>query len=168
MPSAKVLESKQKLVAEVTEKVKNSAAGVVVDYTGITVANDTELRKELREAGVEYTVIKNTLTKRVFEASGYEFGDIFNGMTALAVSEKDPLAPAKIISKYADKIETFNIKAGYMDGKTLSVDEVVALSKVPSKEELLAKLLGSIQSPLYGFARAIQAICDKQNEEQTA
>lgn len=168
MPSAKVLESKQKLVADMTEKVKNSAAGVVVDYTGITVANDTALRKELREAGVEYTVIKNTLSKRIFEASGYDLGNIFDGMTALAVSENDPLAAAKIISKYADKIETFNIKAGYMDGKSLSSDEVVALSKIPSKEELIAKLLGSLQSPLYGFARAIQAVCDKKNEEQSA
>ena len=96
MPSAKVLESKQKLVADMTEKVKNSAAGVVVDYTGITVANDTALRKELREAGVEYTVIKNTLSKRIFEASGYDLGNIFDGMTALAVSENDPLAAAKI------------------------------------------------------------------------
>lgn len=168
MPSAKVLESKQKVVEELTEKVKNSAAGVVVDYTGIKVAEDTALRKELREAGVEYTVIKNTLLKRIFENAGYDLGDVYNGMTAVAISEKDPLAPAKVLSKYAEKVETFNVKVGYMDGKSLSVDEVTALSKVPSKEELLAKLIGSLQGPLYGFARAIQAVADKKNEEQSA
>lgn len=168
MPSAKVLESKQQVVAAMTEKVKNSAAGVIVDYTGITVADDTALRKELREAGVEYKVIKNTLLKRIFEESGYTFDGIYGGMTALAVSATDPLAAEKIVAKYAEKVETFNIKAGYMDGKVLSVDEVVALSKVPAKEELLAKFLGSIQSPLYGFARAIQAVVDKKNEEQSA
>ncbi len=167
MPSAKVLECKQKMVADMTDKVKSSAAGVVVDYTGITVADDTALRKELREAGVEYTVIKNTLSKRVFENAGYDLGNIFEGMTALAISGKDPLAAAKVICKFADKIETFNVKAGYMDGAALSKDEVVALSKVPSKEELLSKLLGSLQSPLYGFARAIQAVVDK-DAEQTA
>lgn len=168
MPSAKVLESKQQMVATLTEKVKNSKAGVIVDYTGITVANDTALRKELREAGVEYTVVKNTLLKRIFNGAEIDVGDVFDGMTAIAISENDPLAAAKVICKYTEKVETFKVKAGYMDAASLTADEVTELSKTPSKEELLAKFLGSIQSPISGFARAIQAIVDKKNEEQTA
>lgn len=165
MPSNAILEQKKQIVADLAEQIKTSASGVVVNYQGITVENDTKLRKALREAGVKYVVMKNTLTGRACEMCGY--GDIkqyLNGMTAIAISQDEPIAPAKILKEYADKIESFNILAGYVDGEVLGADGVNNLASIPSKEVLIAKLLGSIKSPLYNFAYAIQAIIDKDSE----
>ncbi len=165
MPSNAILEQKKQIVADLAEQIKTSASGVVVNYQGITVENDTKLRKALREAGVKYVVMKNTLTGRACEMCGY--GDIkqyLNGMTAIAISQDDPIAPAKILKEYADKIESFNILAGYVDGEVLGADGVNNLASIPSKEVLIAKLLGSIKSPLYNFAYAIQAIIDTDSE----
>lgn len=162
MPSNAILEQKKQIVADLAEQIKTSASGVVVNYQGITVENDTKLRKALREAGVKYVVMKNTLTGRACDMCGY--GDIkqyLNGMTAIAISQDDPIAPAKILKEYADKIESFNILAGYVDGEVLGADGVNSLAEIPSKEVLIAKLLGSIKSPLYNFAYAIQAVIDK-------
>ena len=108
MPSASVLESKKKIVSDLTERMKNAVAGVIVSYQGITVENDTALRAELRKAGVEYSVIKNTLTKRACEAVGFDaLTGTLEGMTAVATCDSDPVAAAKILKKYADKVESF-------------------------------------------------------------
>ncbi len=169
MPSAQIVEKKQQIVNELSEKLKNAQACVIVDYTGITVENDTALRKELTAAGVSYSVIKNTLIRRACDNSGYEsLKDVLEGMTAVATSDTDPVAAAKIISKYAEKIETFEIKAGFVDGKILDKDGVDQLAKLPSKEVLIGKVLGSLQSSLYSLAYVLQAYVDKQNEAENA
>ena len=165
MPSAKVLESKKQIVAELTEKLQGAASGVIVNYSGITVENDTKMRAELRKAGVEYAVIKNTMTKRACENVGYgELASALEGMTAIAISKDDAVAPAKILKEYADKIDSFELKAGFVEGKVLDQAGVLELANIPSKEILVGKLLGSIQSPLYGLACALQAIIDKNGE----
>ena len=165
MPSKSILEQKQAVVAELAELLKNSPAGVLVNYQGITVDADTKLRKALRESGVKYMVMKNSLTGRACDEVG--LGDMkqyLNGMTAIAISESDPIAPAKVIKEYAEKIESFEILAGYLDGAVVTKDTVMSLADIPSKEVLLAKFMGSIKSPLYGFAYALQAIIDKNGE----
>ena len=165
MPSNVILEQKQKAVAELAEQIKNSVSGVLVNYQGITVEDDTAMRKALREAGVSYKVVKNTMTGRACDMVGYgEMKQYLNGMTAIAISDNDAVAPAKVLKKYADKVESFKILAGYLDGAVIDEATVNALADIPSKETLIAKFLGSIQSPVYGFAYAIQAIIDKQEE----
>ena len=162
MPSNSILVQKQAIVADLAEQLKNSPAGVVVNYQGITVDADTKMRKALREAGVKYTVMKNSLTGRACEEVG--LGDMkqyLSGMTAIAIAGDDAIAPAKILKEYASKIESFEILAGYLDGVVVDKATVETLADIPSKEVLIAKLLGSIKSPLYGFAYAIQAIVDK-------
>ena len=169
MPSAQVVERKQQIVNDLSDKFKNAQACVIVNYAGITVENDTALRKELTAAGVKYSVIKNTLIKRACEQTGYsELAGVLEGMTAVATSDTDPVAAAKILSKYAEKIDTFEIKAGFVDGKILDKDGVDQLAKLPSKEVLIGKVLGSLQSSLYGLAYVLQAYVDKQNETENA
>ena len=165
MPSKKILEQKQQAVAELTELIKASVAGVLVNYQGIKVEDDTKMRKALREAGVKYMVVKNSLTGRACENAGFgALKEHLNGMTAIAISENDPIVAAKVLKEYADKVESFQILSGYVDGELLDAAGVNALAEVPSKEILIAKFLGSIRSPLYGFAYAIQAVIDKNNE----
>ena len=167
MPSNSILAQKQAIVADLAEQIKNSTAGVIVNYQGITVDSDTAMRKELREAGVKYVVMKNTMTGRACDLVGYgELKQHLNGMTAIAISNDDPIAAAKVLKSYADKIESFNILGGYVDGSVIDAATVGELADIPSKEILIAKLLGSIQSPLYKFAYAIKAICDKENGEE--
>ena len=169
MPSKSILEQKQAVVADLAEMLKNSPAGVLVNYQGITVDADTKLRKALRESGVKYMVVKNYLTGRACDEVG--LGDMkqyLSGMTAIAISENDPIAPAKVIKEYAEKVESFEILAGYLDGAVVTKDTVMSLADIPSKEVLIAKLLGSIKSPLYGFAYALQAIIDKDGEAAPA
>ena len=169
MPSKIILEQKQAVVADLVEKLKNSPAGVVVNYQGITVEDDTAMRKALREAGVKYMVMKNSLTGRACEEVGYgELKQYLEGLTAIAISESDPIAPAKILKEYAEKVESFKILAGYVDGAVVDEKTVIALADIPSKETLIAKFLGSIKSPLYGFAYALQAIIDKNGEAAPA
>ncbi len=162
MPSQKILESKQEFVRNLAEKMRGSVAGVLVKYEGITVENDTKLRAALRAAGVDYCVMKNSLTGRACDEVGY--GDLKQylvGMTALALSANDPVAPAKIMKEYADKIESFEIKAGFVDGGLLDAQGVNELASIPSKEQLIVKMLGSLMSPLYGLAYVLQAKIDK-------
>ena len=170
MPSNSILEQKKQIVADLAESIKNSAAGVLVNYQGITVENDTKMRKALREAGVKYVVMKNSLTGRACDETGMgEMKNNLTGMTALAFSTPDdPIAPAKVIKEYADKIESFKIVAGYLDGKVVDAATIEALADIPSKEVLIAKLLGSIRSPLYNFAYALQAVIDKGGEAAPA
>ena len=166
MPSAKILAKKQNDVAVLTEKIKNATAGVLVNYQGITVEDDTKMRAEMRAAGVDYKVYKNSLTGRACEAAGYaDMKQYLEGMTAFAISENDPVAAAKILKKYADKVETFEIKAGFIDNGVIDAAAVNALADIPSMEGLICKMLGSLQSPLYKLAYALQAIIDKSGEE---
>ena len=165
MASKTILEQKQAIVADLAEKIKASPAGVVVNYQGITVDADTKMRKALREAGVSYMVMKNSLTGRACESVG--LGDMkqyLEGMTAIAIAGEDPVAPAKVLKEYAEKIESFEILAGYLDGQVVDKDTVNKLADIPSKEVLVAKLLGSIKSPLYGLAYALQAVVDRDGE----
>ncbi len=167
MPSNTILAQKQQIVADLAEQLKASSAGVLVNYQGITVDDDTKMRKALREAGVKYMVVKNSLTGRACEEAG--FGDMkqyLSGMTPIAIGSDDPVAPAKVLKEYAEKVESFSILAGYLDGKVIDVKTVEALADIPSKEVLIAKFLGSIKSPLYGFAYALQAVIDKNNEAE--
>ena len=169
MPSNSILAQKQAIVADLAEQLKNSPAGVVVNYQGITVDADTKMRKALREAGVKYMVMKNSLTGRACDEVG--LGDMkqyLSGMTAIAIGTTDPVAPAKVLKEYAEKIESFQILAGYLDGAVVDVDTVNRLADIPSKEVLIAKLLGSIKSPLYGLAYALQAVVDRDGEAAPA
>ena len=168
MPSNAVLEAKKAKVEKLTEIIKNSVSGVLVDYKGITVEEDTKLRKELREAGVHYFVEKNTMLLRAFKECGIEgFEEALNGTTALAVSSDDQTAPARILGKFAEKAgdEKFNLKAGYVEGEVYDQAGVIALSKIPSKDTLLAQLVGSLQGPMQKLAAAIKAVADKKSEE---
>ena len=165
MPSKAILEQKQQVVADLAEQIKNSVAGVLVQYQGITVEDDTKMRKALREAGVSYMVHKNTLTGRACDIAGFDdIKPYLNGMTAIAVSEKDEISAAKILKQYDDKIESFKILAGYIDGNVVDAETVLKLADIPSREVLIGKFLGSIKSPVYKFAYALQAIVDKDGE----
>lgn len=172
MPNAKVLEQKQQIVAELVEKINASVTGVVVDYKGITVADDTALRKELRENGVDYFVVKNTLLARAVEGTDLaDIKSVLEGTTAIALSKEDYTAAARIICKFADSHENYNVKSGFLDGKVVDVETINALAKLPSREVLLATVLGAFQAPIAAFARAVQAIVDKDGapaEEETA
>ena len=169
MPSKSILEQKQAIVADLAEQIKNSPAGVVVNYQGITVEDDTKMRKALREAGVNYMVMKNSLTGRACDEVGLsEMKQYLTGMTAIAIASDNAVAPAKVLKEYAEKIESFQILAGYLDGKVVDVEVVKQLADIPSKEVLIAKLLGSIKSPLYGLAYALQAVVDKDGEAAPA
>ena len=170
MPSEKVLESKKAKVEQLTELLKGSVSGVIVDYKGITVDEDTQLRKELREAGVKYFVEKNTMLKRAFDNIGMEgFDEVLNGTTAIALSADDQTAPARILGKFAEKDENkFNLKAGFVEGVVYDEAGVQKLSKIPSKDVLLAQLVGSLQGPIQKLAATIQALADKKNEEEAA
>ena len=169
MPSKSILAQKQQAVAELAEQLKASTAGVLVNYQGITVDDDTKMRKALREAGVKYMVMKNSLTGRACDEVG--LGDMkqyLTGMTAIAIGTTDPIAPAKVLKEYAEKVESFQILAGYLDGAVVDATTVNTLADIPSKEVLIAKLLGSIKSPLYGLAYALQAVVDKNGEAAPA
>ena len=165
MPSNSVLEQKKAIVANLVEKLKKAQSGVIVQYQGITVEDDTKMRAAFRKAGVDYMVIKNTLIGRACDEVGYgAMKDKLNGMSAIAVSYQDPVAPAKIAKEYANKVETFEIKCGFIDNEVVDASSVIELADIPSKEVLLARFLGSIQGPISGLARALQAVIDKGGE----
>lgn len=169
MPSQKILEQKQEIVKTLAEKMRNAASGVLVKYEGITVEEDTKLRAALRAAGVEYSVMKNSLTGRACEDAGFaDMKQYLTGMTAIAISEKDAVAPAKIMKEYADKVASFEIKAGFVDGAVVDASVVMALASIPSKEQLIAKMLGSLTAPMQKFACALQAIIDKGEQAPAA
>ena len=166
MPSVAVLEKKKQMVADLSERIKNSCAGVVVDYKGINVADDTKLRRELREAGVEYTVIKNSILERAAKDAGLEGLDaVLEGTTAIATSNDDYVASARILQKYADSHDNFSLKSGYLDGEIIPMEKLIALAKLPSREVLLATVCNVFNAPIAAFARAVQAIVDKGGVE---
>ena len=169
MPSKNILEQKQQIVESLAAKLRDAKSGVLVKYEGITVADDTALRATLRKAGVEYTVMKNTLTGKACEIAGYgDMKQYLSGMTAIAIGTDDPIAPAKIMKTFADKLDRFEIKAGFVDGGILDKAGVEALAEIPSKEVLIAKMMGSLMSPLYGLAYVLQAKIDKENGGEEA
>ena len=165
MPNASVLEKKQQQVAELAAKIAGSVTGVIVDYKGITVTEDTVLRKELREAGVEYFVVKNTILGRAIEGTSVEgMKDVLEGTTAIALSSEDYTAAARILSKFAESHENFKVKSGFLDGEVVDTATIDALAKLPTKEVLLATVCNAFQAPIAAFARAVQAIVDKNGE----
>ena len=166
MPNAKVLSEKQAIVAALVEDLKAANSGVLVDYKGITVAEDTALRHELRENGVEYAVVKNTLLRRALDDVDLgELDGVLNGTTSMAISKEDPIAPMRIVNKYAKQMgDRFNIKAGFMDGKVLPLDDVFALAELPSKDALLGQVLGMMLAPITSLAIVIKAIAEKDGQ----
>jgi len=155
MPNAKVLEEKKGIVSELAKKLSGATSGVLVDYKGISVADDTKLRAELRKAGVDYSVVKNTLTLLAAREAGLpELEPVLNGTTALAVSS-DPVAPAKILSEYAKKHDNFKIKAGFVEGKVIGVANVTELAVLPPREVLIARVLGGFNAPITGLVNVL-------------
>lgn len=176
MPSEKVLQQKKEIVGELTEKIKAAKTMVLADYRGLTVEQDTELRNALRKAGIEYRVVKNTLTRFAMKENGLDGVDTFlNGPTALAMSDTDPVAPAKVMAEYSKKFEKLEIKVGVVEGKVIDVNGVKALADLPPREVLIAKVLGGFNAPISGFVNvlngnmrglvvALNAIAEKKAE----
>ena len=153
MPNAKVLEAKKATVSALSEQIKGASAGVFVDYKGITVA-----RTQFREAGVDYTVVKNTLTRLACLDNGYDFDEVLNGTTAFAVSTGDPIAPARIVSQFAKKNKILTIKGGFVEGKMVSVNELNAFGELTSKNDLVAQVLGTMLAPISSLAFVLDQI----------
>ncbi len=150
------LEEKKQLVEEIKSKISNAGSVVIVDYKGLTVFEDTELRKTLREANVEYRVLKNRLVQKAFNELGYtDFDEALNGPTAVAFANGDPVAPAKILLESADKYKKMTVKCGMIEGSYINVDGVKELATLPPKEVLVAKLLGTLEAPISGLARVL-------------
>ena len=160
MPNAKVLESKKAVVDALTSKVKEASSVVFVDYKGITVAQDTELRKQFREAGVDYAVVKNTLTNFAAKNAGYDFSEVLNGTTAMASTTVDPIAPARIVCEFAkkNKLKTLAIKGGVVEGSVLSADQLNGFGELPSKNALVASVLGTFLAPISSLAFVLDQI----------
>ncbi|WP_242224040.1 50S ribosomal protein L10 [Bacillus cereus group sp. BfR-BA-01380] len=164
----KAIEAKQHVVTEIAGKLSESKSTIVVDYRGLTVSEVTELRKALREAGVEFKVYKNSLTRRAAEAAELtELNEYLTGPNAIAFSNEDVVAPAKVLNDFAKNHEALEIKAGVIEGKLVTVDEVKAIATLPSREGLLSMLLSVLQAPIRNLALAAKAVAD-QKEEQGA
>ena len=167
MPSAKILSEKQAYVADLKAKFESAVSGCVVAYGGINVENDTKLRKELREAGVDYMVVKNTMLRLAVKGTSLEsLAESFKGDTAIAISKEDPIAAARILNKFAeaDKSKSFTIKGGYMDGKVMELSEVQALANIPALPILQAQVLGTMLAPITGLAVVLKQIAEKDGE----
>ena len=164
MPNAKVLSEKQAIVEALAERIQKAGSGILIDYKGITVAEDTELRTQLRQGGVEYTVVKNTLTRKALDKLGMDQLDhVLNGTTSLATAEKDPIAPFRIINDYSKKLgERFNVKAAFLEGKVLSEDEITELSTLGTKDALYSKVLGTMIAPITGLAVCLGQILEQK------
>lgn len=167
--SEATIATKAQLVSETAERFKNAESAIVVDYRGLTVEQVTSLRAELREAGVSMSVIKNKVLTRAAEAAGYgEMNDVFNGPSAVAFSDEDPIAPAKILKKYADQFDALEIKGGFLEKKIADLDKINEFATLPSREDLLSMLLSTLQAPVRNVAYAINAVIDKENDEPAA
>ena len=162
--SEAIIAKKAQQVAEVAEQFKNASSVVVVDYLGITVEQATNLRSELRTAGVQFAVVKNSILSRAAKEAGLEgMDDVFKGPSAVAFSNEDVVAPAKILADFAKKVEALEIKAGVVEGKVSSKEEIEALAKLPSREGLLSMLLSVLQAPVRNTALAIKAVADQKD-----
>ena len=157
------VELKQPIVEEISEAVKDAASVVLVDYRGLTVEQDTALRKSLREAGVTYKVYKNTMMVRAFEGTDFaQLGEYLEGPSAIAISKTDATAPAREIAKFAKTAPKLEIKGGVVEGTLYDDKGMENIATIPSRDELLSKLLGSLQSPITNFARVIKQVAEKQ------
>lgn len=162
--SEAIIAKKAQQVAEVAEQFKNASSVVVVDYLGITVEEATNLRSELRNAGVQFAVVKNSILSRAAKEAGLEgMDDVFKGPSAVAFSNEDVVAPAKILADFAKKVEALEIKAGVVEGKVSSKEEIESLAKLPSREGLLSMLLSVLQAPVRNTALAIKAVADQKD-----
>lgn len=156
MPSEKILHLKQEVVQGLSEKIKSAKSIVLADYRGLTVEQDTELRSALRKAGVEYKVVKNTLTRFAMKENGLgEIDSFLNGPTAMALSDSDPVAPAKVLAEYAKKYDKLELKAGVVEGKVIDVNGVKALAELPPREVLIARVLGGFNAPITGLVNVL-------------
>ncbi|KFN04080.1 50S ribosomal protein L10 [Bacillus clarus] len=165
---SKAIETKQQVVTEIAEKLRESKSTIIVDYRGLTVSEATELRKNLREAGVEFKVYKNSLTRRAAESVEMaELNEFLTGPNAIAFSNEDVVAPAKVLNDFAKDHEALEIKAGVIEGKLVTLDEVKAIATLPSREGLLSMLLSVLQAPIRNLALATKAVAE-QKEEQGA
>lgn len=163
MPSQKVLEQKKQQVLDLTEKLNTACTGVIVDYKGINVEDDTKLRKELREAGVEYFVVKNSILGFACDNVGLsDIKEVLHGTTAIAISADDYTAAARILDKFAKGKENFSIKKGFIDGEIVGEDEIKKLANLPSRDGLLSMLLSALTGNLRGLACAINGIVEQQ------
>lgn len=162
----KAIEMKKEVVAEITEKLQKSTAAVVVDYRGLKVEEVTELRKQFREAGVEYKVYKNTLSRLAARNAGMEeLAKELVGPNAIAFSYDDPVAPARIADKFAKDHKNLEVRVGVVEGAFYNADKIKELANIPSREVLIARLLGSFKAPVSNFAYLIKAIADKKEAE---
>ncbi len=162
MPNAKVLSEKQAIVAQLSEKIQKATAGVIVNYKGITVEEDTALRRECRENDVDYAVVKNTLLRFAFNNTGLgDLDDLLNGTTSLALCA-DPVAPARVMANYAKKLDgKFEIKGGFMDGKPVDLATINSLASIPALPVLQAQVLGTMLAPITGLAVVLKQIAEK-------
>lgn len=167
MSNAKIRDEKQQVVSNVTSKLRESSCTVIADYRGLNVAQVTQLRKSLREAGIEFQVVKNTLARRATaEAELTELDEHLTGPTAIAFSKDDVVAPAKILAEFAKKNEHLKVKAGVVEGKVVGYDQIKALAELPSREGLLSMLLSVLQAPMRNVALAVKAVAEKQEGAQ--
>ncbi|MDN4605535.1 50S ribosomal protein L10 [Paenibacillus sp. F6_3S_P_1C] len=165
MANAKVIQAKQESVDAVTAKLRESATTVVVDYRGLNVAQVTELRKQLREAGIEFQVLKNSLLRRAAAAAELsELNEVLTGPSAIAFSVDDVVAPAKILNDFAKKNDALELKGAVVEGRVIGVEEVKALAELPSREGLLSMLLSVLQAPVRNFALAVKAVAEKEEQ----
>ncbi|MCO7127462.1 50S ribosomal protein L10 [Sporolactobacillus shoreicorticis] len=166
MSNEKVLEGKKKIVDEIAGKLKDSVATIIVNYRGLSVAEVTELRKQLREANVDYKVYKNSFARRATGIAGLSgLDDALKGPTAVSFSKEDVIAPAKVLYNFAKEHEALEIKAGVIEGKLTSVDEIKALAELPSREGLLSMLANVLQAPIQKFALGVKAVAEKKEQE---
>ncbi|MCR5664645.1 MAG: 50S ribosomal protein L10 [Oscillospiraceae bacterium] len=164
MPNAKVLSEKQAIVEALAERIQKAGSGILIDYKGITVAEDTELRTALRKEGVDYTVVKNTLTRKALDKLGMnDLDHVLNGTTSLATTEKDPIAPFSILTDFSKKLnDRFNIKAAFVEGKVLNENEIAQMTELKSKDTLYAKVLGTMIAPITGLAVCLGQILEQK------
>jgi large subunit ribosomal protein L10 len=156
------VELKQPIVQQISDTISGAQSVVVVDYRGLTVAQDTDLRKQLREAGITYKVYKNTLVSRAVEGTEFEgLREVLEGPNAFAVSADDATAPARIIADFAKKVPALEIKAGVVEGTYYDAEGMKAISSIPSRDVLVSRLLGSLQSPITNLARVLNQIAEK-------
>jgi len=166
MPSTKILNTKKEIVAGLVKEFAGAKTIVLAEYLGLTVAQDTSMRANLRKAGIHYKVIKNTLSSRALKDAGIEgLDEMLSGPTAIAYSTDDVVAPAKALKEYADKFEKFKLKGGVMEGKVISLEEVIRLAAIPSREVLYGQVVSGLISPIAGLAMILNAIAEKANEQ---
>ncbi len=163
MANANVINEKAAVVAALVERLNGAQSGVFVDYSGLTVAEDTEMRSAMRKEGIEYAVVKNTMMRRALDNVGLgELDSVLNGTTSLATGTEDPIAPIRMVSEYSKKLgDKFNIKAAFMEGKILSPAEIEQLSALTSKKDLYAQLVGTLMAPMANLAAVVNAIAEK-------